>query len=192
MFTRGFKSWCENVALQQRRELKLNPIDPLAPRVLAQHLGVVVWGAEQVPGLVPKVLSTLLKVDPDSWSAVTISGGPKRLVILNTAHRGGRPASDLMHELAHLLIGHAPSRVDVSPDGLLLLNTFDGQQENEATWLAGTLLLPRPVLMHISKSGMTAVAAMQMYGVSRQMFDYRMRMTGVETQLRRAGVRSRN
>jgi hypothetical protein len=186
MFTRGFKSWCENVALQQRRELKLRPIDPLAPRALAQHLGVLVWGAEQVPGLDPRALSMLLKTDPDSWSAVTLSGGPKQLVILNSTHRGGRPASDLMHELAHIAIGHAPARIDVSPDGLLLLNTYDAQQEREATWLAGALLLPRPALMHIHKSGMTAVAAMQMYGVSRQMFDYRLRMTGVDLQLRRA------
>ena len=56
MFTRGFKSWCENVALQQRRELTLHPIDPLDPRTLAEHLNILVWKAEEVPGLDPKVL----------------------------------------------------------------------------------------------------------------------------------------
>jgi hypothetical protein len=187
MFTRGFKAWCENVALQHRRELKLKPFDPLPPHRLAEHLDVAVWSAEQVPDLDPRALSILLKEDADSWSAVTLSGGPKNLVILNSAHRGGRPASNLMHELAHLLIGHTPARVDVSPDGVLMLNTYNAQQEQEATWLAGALLLPRPALMHIRQSGILPATALKAYGVSRQMFDYRVRTTGVDMQLRRAG-----
>lgn len=187
MFTRGFKAWCENVALQHRRELKLGPFDPLPPHRLAEHLDVIVWRAEEVPGLDPRALSILLKHDPDAWSAVTLSGGPKDLVILNSAHLGGRPASNLMHELAHLLIGHTPARVDVSPDGVLMLNTYNAQQEQEATWLAGALLLPRPALVHIRKHMLPVAAVLKTYGVSRQMFDYRVRTTGVDVQLRRAG-----
>lgn len=186
MFNRGFKAWCENVALQHRRELKLKPLDPLPPRRLAQLLDVLVWNAEEVPGLDASSLSVLLNKDPDSWSAVTLSGGPKDLVILNSAHRGGRPASNLMHELAHLLIGHEPARVDVSSDGILMLNTYNAQQEQEATWLAGALLLPRPALMHIRHTRMTTPTALATYEVSQQMFDYRMRMSGVDLQLRRA------
>jgi hypothetical protein len=187
MFNRGFKAWCENVAIQHRRELKLSPFDPLPPSRLAELLDVVVWNAEQVPGLHHQSLSILLKKDPDSWSAVTLSGGPKDLVILNSAHRGGRPASNLMHELSHLLIGHEPARVDISADGILMLNTYNAQQEQEATWLAGTLLLPRPALMHIRHARMNTATALATYGVSLQMFEYRIRMSGVDVQLRRAG-----
>lgn len=79
MFNRGFKAWCENVALQHRRELKLKPLDPLPPRGLAQLL--------DVPGLDARSLSVLLNKDPDSWSAVTLSGGPKNLVLLLPVRR---------------------------------------------------------------------------------------------------------
>lgn len=64
-------------------------------------------------------------------------------------HRNGRLASDIMHELAHLIIGHEPARVDVTEDGLLILNTFSQKQEDEAKWLSGCLLLPRPALLAI-------------------------------------------
>jgi Zn-dependent peptidase ImmA (M78 family) len=183
---RGFKSWCENVALQQRRELKLKASDPLDAWRLAGHLGVTVWTPEQVPGLGAGALETLLEADAGSWSAVTLSVDTRDLIILNSAHTGARPASNLMHELAHILIGHAPARVDVSENGLLVLSTYNRDQEAEATWLAGTLLLPREALMFIRQSGMTSERAMKTYGVSREMLDYRFRMTGVDLQLRRA------
>lgn len=185
MFERGFKSWCENVALQQRRALRLRPADPLDPTKLAQHLGVEVWTPERIPGLEPSVLKTLLHEDPDSWSAVTLSVGTKDVIILNSAHSGGRPASDLAHELAHILIGHRPARVDVSADGLLLLNTYDRSQEEEARWLAGCLLLPRPALLAIVRLQSTWSDVQERYGVSREMFEYRLNITGVLYQVKR-------
>ena len=186
MFARGFKTWCENVAGQQRRELKLRLFDPLDPSRLATHLGVLVWRADEVPGLDPRYLRTLTVDDSDSWSAVTLCYGAKDLIILNPSHSGGRPASNLMHELSHILLGHEPSRIDISEDGLLMLSTFNKEQEEEATWLAGTLLLPREALMHARRSGMTSQAMMKSYGVSSDMLAYRTRMTGVDTQLGRA------
>ena len=108
MFARGFKSWFENVAIRQRRELKLQPYDPLDARVLARHLDITVWQTEEVPGLGEEYLKILLGDGADSWSAVTISVEGKNLIILNSSHFGGRPASDLMHELSHILIGHRP------------------------------------------------------------------------------------
>lgn len=186
MFKRGFKSWCENVAIQQRRELNLRSVDPLDSRLLAKHLGIQVWSAEQVPGLDPESLRTLLREDPDSWSAVTICVGSKDLIILNSSHSGGRPASDLTHELSHILFGHEPARVDVTEDGLLMLNMYDRKQEEEANWLAGCLLLPRDALMLIRRERMDLKIAAKRYGVSLEMLQYRMNVTGVDYQLGRA------
>lgn len=186
MFKRGFKSWCENVAIQQRRELNLRSVDPLDARLLAKHLGIQVWSAEQVPGLDPESLRTLLREDPDSWSAVTICVGSKDLIILNSSHSGGRPASDLTHELSHILFGHEPARVDVTEDGLLMLNMYDRKQEEEANWLAGCLLLPRDALMLIRRERMDLKIAAKRYGVSPEMLQYRMNVTGVDYQLGRA------
>lgn len=174
MFARGFKSWCERVALTQRGELQLRPSDPLDPRLLANHLEVNVWTASEVPGLDPECLHVLIEKDPDSWSAVTLCTGSKDLIIINPVHSDGRRASDIMHELSHIILGHEPARVDVSEDGLLVLNSYDKEQEEEAKWLSGCLLLPRDALLLIRRRGMSHEVAASMYGVSVPMLKYRL------------------
>lgn len=186
MFARGFKSWCENVAVQQRRDLGLSRGDPLDPWKLAQHLGVIVWNVDEVPGLDPRWLQILVRDDPDSWSAVTLSIETQRLMVLNSAHSGGRPASNLTHEVSHILLDHVPARVDVSEDGFLMLNTYDRVQEEEANWLSGCLLVPRDAALLIRRNGTDLRAAAKAYGVSMDMLDYRLKVTGVDAQLSRA------
>jgi len=185
VFARGFKSWCENVALRQRRELRLAPNDPLNAWSLAKHLGIIVWKVEEVPGIDPKWLRILLKEDPDSWSAATLRNGDRHAIIMNSAHSKARQASDLMHEQAHILLDHAPARVDVSEDGLLMLNSYGREQEEEAGWLSGCLLLPRAALIRIRAKQLGPAEAVKEYGVSLDMFQYRLKITGVDTQLER-------
>jgi len=186
VFARGFKNWCETIAVHHRRALKLAPVAPLDPHAAAKFLDVQVRGVEEIPGLDPKLLRMLLEEDPDSWSAMTITNGRKSVIILNSSHRGGRPASDLMHELAHIIIGHEPARADITQDGSLILNTYDRQQEHEANWLAGCLLLPRCALLWIKREGLDQRSAARQYGVSVAMLQYRLNVTGVEYQLQRA------
>lgn len=182
MFTRGFKSWCERVASQQRRELRLRPSDPLDPEALARHLGIEVWAAEQVPGLDAESLRVLTEEDPDSWSAITVCDGAKHLIVVNSSHSDGRRASDITHEIAHILIGHEPARVDVTEDGLLLLSFYDKQQEEEAKWLSGCLLLPRDALLLIRRHRMDVEAAARTYGVSVPMLSYRLNVLKLAPQ----------
>lgn len=173
MFERGFKSWCERVAVTQRRELNLQPTDSLDARRLATHLDVVVWTADQVPGLDPQYLKVLIKDDPDSWSAVTLCTSSQDLIIVNPVHSEGRLASDIMHELAHIILGHEPARVEVSKDGFLILSTYNKEQEEEAKWLSGCLLLPREALLLIRRRGLNAETAAAHYGVSVPMLTFR-------------------
>lgn len=187
MFERGFKTWCERVSIQQRRDLNLSPTDPLDPRRLADNLKVEIWAAEQVPDLDPEYLKTLLYEDPSSWSAVTLKVGLHTLIIVNSAHSRARQASDLMHEIAHIIIGHDPSRIDVGEDGLLMLHSYDKKQEDEANWLAGCLLLPREALMFVRRRKLGAREIQTKYGVSSEMLEYRLRMSGVDLQISRAG-----
>ena len=186
MFARGFKSWCETIAVQRRRSLNLRPADPLPPEWLAESMGVDVRPLGKIPGLDTASKDVLLHEDPGSWSAVTLTEGDRSLVILNPAHSPARTASDLTHELAHLLVGHRAGRVDVTEDGSLMLNTYDRLQEDEANWLAGSLLLPRPALLWIARQRMDTATAAQFFGVSTDMLVYRQRVTGVEHQVRRA------
>jgi len=185
MFARGFKTWCENTAVSLRKKLGREPSDPVSPEALAKLLEVRIWQAEEIPGVDPESLRILLHEDPDSWSAITIHVQGQAIIVLNSAHSGGRPSSNLMHELAHILLNHEPSRLDVSDDGVMMLRTFDRQQEAEADWLAGCILLPRPTLLACRKLGLENAAIARRYGVSQKMVEYRLNVTGVDTQLAR-------
>jgi hypothetical protein len=71
----------------------------------------------------------------------------------------------------------------ISDGGHLASSTYDEDQEDEAAWLGATLLLPRPALLWIRNRGLTDDAAIEHFQASRQMFQWRLRMTGVDYQL---------
>lgn len=191
MFDRGFKSWCENVAIAQRKNVGCGVTDPLDPKKLAQHLGVTIWRADEVPGLGADCLKTLTQDDVESWSALTLSVGDKTLIVMNHAHYPTRQASDLMHEISHVLIGHKAGRVDITEDGLLMRTNFDKKQEEEAEWLSGALLLPRQAILSARVKGMTNLEIAKTYGISESMVGYRVGVSGVDLQLKRKKIYGR-
>ena len=90
-----------------------------------------------------------------------------------------------MHELAHIELRHVPARVQVSETGMLLLSEYSEDQEQEADWHAAALLLPRDGLMHMRSRQKTSDQIAAHYGVSKQLTEWRLRMTGVDVQIRR-------
>ena len=183
---RGVKAWCETTAEAYRTALGLKPEDPLNPEDLAVHLGVIVWRPEDVPELAEDSLRQLTIHDRDSWSAVTIRLGVSSLTIVNSAHALTRRRSSLSHELSHLILDHEPGRIDLSPAGYLLLSSFEREQEEEAEWLSATLLVPRAGLQTTFRSTQESSTLADHFGVSVDMLNWRLRMTGVATQARRA------
>ncbi len=183
---RGYKAWCERFSADTRRELGLSSTAPLGARQLAAHLGIRVWTPDNVPGLSAETRQVLLRNDgtPSCWSAVTLVVGEKTLVILNSSHSPARQASDLMHELAHRIRNHEPEEMSISSEGLMLLKAYDKEQEEEADWLAGVLLLPRDALVQIKRQRIPDEDVVAQYGVSKRMYTYRVSMTGVNRQFR--------
>ena len=110
MHHRGFKTWAEREAVEWRRDLGLRPHSPLAACVLAVGLGVSVMAPSGFPGMTKEILATLAR-HRDSWSAFTLPARDRHIVVLNPWHSPARQESDLMHELAHIYIGHSPSTV---------------------------------------------------------------------------------
>lgn len=193
MFERGFKTWCEKYSTSVRGELSIGRDGPLDTRALVLHLKVRVWTPEDVPGLNTAALAVLLRNDgrsPSCWSAVTLVVDSKTLVILNSSHSRARQASDLTHELAHRILKHETHEISVSADGLMLIANYDKQQEEQADWLSGCLLLPRDALLSIRRRHVDDALAASEYGVSLQMLKYRMAMTGVDRQYGRGGSTS--
>ena len=182
---RGFKTWAERTASVVRRELGLSPTQALDPQRLAEYLGIRVVSPFDLPGLEADVLDQLLDQDPWGWSAATLQLGEKATVIYNPKKSKGRQASDLIHELAHVMLGHEPATVVFSEDGQMATRTFDQKQEDEANWLGWTLLLPREALMAARRVRMAKAQIAETYGVSERLVGYRLQMTGVDVQTRR-------
>lgn len=186
---KGFKARCEQMARTLRAGFSISADAPLPVSRLAQFLRVAVWSISELE-LSPEDTRQLVTVDPDAWSAVTVSSGGREAIIVNPQHRGGRFSSDVMHELAHLLLGHEPSTVFFVGESRLALRAYVGPSEEEANWLAAALLLPRDALVHIARNHMQQAKACAQYGVSRQLLTYRLNVTGVNRQFRRTRVRS--
>lgn len=68
----------------------------------------------------------------------------------------------------------------------MLVSEYSKDDEDEADWLAGALLLPRQALVEHRRRGLSVEQIARHHAVSRQMCEWRVRMTGVDLQLRRA------
>ena len=73
-----------------------------------------------------------------------------------------------------------------SPGSGIALRTHNKEQEDEASWLAGCLLIPRDALFSIRRRRLSDEEACREYGVSSAMLDFD-KCAGVDIQLRRAG-----
>lgn len=189
-FERGFKTRCENIAASIRHDLDLRPPDPLPAKVLADYLGAQVVTPAEIPGMSDRSLRTLLRDERTDWSALTVSADSEILVICNPANSDGRRSSDIAHELSHLLLRHAPSALMFAPDGTWTIRSYDGRQEEEASWLSGCLLLPRPALLTIAGSDLSLDEGAARYGVSVRLLKYRTDVTGVRAQMGRWRART--
>ena len=186
-FRRGFKTWCENAARGFRRDLRLSPNCCLDPRALARHLDILVWTPHDVARLVKihqRHLDQLLVHDSSSWSAVTLVLPRRKLIIVNSEHAPVRQNSDIMHELRTSSLS-MNRRVDMTPERLLVLNTYDKTQEKEADWFSGALLVPRDALLQVLSRNSRNEQAAAYFNVSERMITWRRQVTGIDVQLRR-------
>ena len=182
-FRHGFKSWCEGMAGGYRRDLKIHPHAALPPKLLADDLGIKVVTPDEIPSFAKKHRDQLLVHDEESWSAVTLTLPGARIIIQNSAHAPTRRNSDVMHELAHIILKHEPTQVMLSSNGHMFMDNYDKQQELEADWLGASLLVPRDGLLALLSRNADVAAAATHFAVSAQMVQWRLRKTGVERPL---------
>ena len=81
---RGFKSWAEQQAIEQRHSLCLGVDAPLPAAQLATHLQIPIISPEQIPGMTKQHVDQLLQEDISSWSAITLNVKSGAMIILNT------------------------------------------------------------------------------------------------------------
>jgi len=184
---RGFKAEAERIASELRGELGLNYDDCLQPLKLAEHLAIPVFVLAEVArvansnGFV-KYFST---IDPDSFSAITIVAGLRRIIVHNESHHPNRQASNITHEISHIVLEHEPTLI-VSPDGQRYWNS---EMEEEANWLGAALLVPREGALAFAKRNWAVCKIAQHYGVSEALCSWRISQTGIAYQLQRLARR---
>ena len=86
--------------------------------------------------------------------------------------------------LQHYAAPAAAKVAELRPNSGMALRTHNEEQEQEANWLAGCLLLPREALILIRRKGTSDEEACSEYGVSPAMLRFRINVTGVDVQLR--------
>ncbi|MCZ7446295.1 ImmA/IrrE family metallo-endopeptidase [Agrobacterium rhizogenes] len=150
---------------------------------MARQFNATVWDERDILGLPDIDLKQLTVNDAQSWSAFTLRINQYHLILFNSSQSAPRINSVIMHELAHIALGHELHSASLSDDGHLVPSNYSQDQEDEADWLGGTLLLPRPALLKIRREGLSEAAAMAKFQASKEMLTWRFRMTGVDSQL---------
>ena len=141
---RGFKAQAERLALSIRAEMELGPAEPVRSVTIAEHLGIELRPADEL--IDRGRLQELQDLQYDAFSGATFRLPSGRIVVVfNPLNDPGRTNSDVAHEISHLILEH-PART-VERVGGLNFFTCDAEEEQEANWLAGCLLLPRPLLV---------------------------------------------
>lgn len=181
---RGFKSEAERVADRIRSALGQGAVESLDPEAIAVYLGARVVAADTLVARVK--LKQLEAVQDDAFSAVTFKLPNSQVVIVyNPLHKLGRRRSDVAHELSHLILKHETRTIEMVAGHSMF--TCNPEQEEEADWLAGCLLLPRPLLLASARSGMSASDIANAHGVTVSMARYRLNASGAFLQARRGG-----
>jgi Zn-dependent peptidase ImmA (M78 family) len=176
---RGFKAEAERIAARVRREMGIGPTKVLDAVELARHADAEVRDAQELTSL--ERLEELERIQPGAFSACTLTIGERQVIVYSPLASPGRTQSDIAHEVAHLLLGHEVSTVQRI--GGLSFFTCDPDEEQEATWLAGCLLLPRQLLVQAVRRGMESEAIAEAFNVSEQMAAFRLRTTGAARQV---------
>ena len=123
-----------------------------------------------------------LRREADEFSALLLPvENGARVVLLNYVHSPVRQDSSLAHEASHALLAHSP---EILSAGMGCRN-FDQQQESEANFLAGCVLITNEAARRIVMSSMSPDTAREYHGVSDQMLQYRLNVSGARVQHRR-------
>jgi len=175
---RGLAAEAERHAARLRDELGLGPADPVDIQAVARQLGVRVVAADEL--IDRDRLQELERIQAFAFSACTFDIDGARVIVFNPLRSRARTQSDIAHEVSHLLLEHDLDEVRMVAG--MPFRTCRPDQEEEATNLGGTLLLPRPLLLRAARQGLGVDEIAAQYGVTLEMARFRFNKTGVARQ----------
>jgi Zn-dependent peptidase ImmA (M78 family) len=179
---RGFPAEAERHAARIRSELGQSPTSQLSIKTVAEHLDIRIIAADELIDITR--LQELERIQAFAFSACTFDFDGIKVVVFNPIRSAERRESDIGHEVSHVILGHELSALRTVAG--TPFRTCQPDQEEEATNLAGTLLLPRPLLLSATRRGLGVEEISQRYGVTIEMARFRLNRTGVVKQTRSA------
>lgn len=168
----GFKAEAERIALSLRDKIGSSAFDHLDIDALCRVFDIDLIKMTELGCDV----SLFCGNDNDKFSAMTVRRGMATGIVHNDTHHEYRQRSNISHELAHCFLGHK---------GCTILNdngarNYNSTIEAEASFLGGALLLPKEAALHILINGLKP-NAQRLFGISRPMLNYRLRISGAQT-----------
>jgi len=195
---RGFKAAADRHAADLRKAVGSSEHETIDLTRLARYLKVAVLAADKVLGNLES-LQALHEEQEGAFSAATFVFPERTIVVYNPldlngcyitpaeAKNDGRTRSNVAHEFSHLVLGHEVREVQKIAGHSFF--TCNSEQETEANWLAGCMLLPRRLLLAAAYSGNTDDEIAQDHRVTKQMAAFRMNTSGAKMQAARTRTR---
>lgn len=173
----GFKADAERISLRIRYKLGIPPTGPLDPEEVCRAFDIQLMKMSTLSCDV----SAFQGAANDKFSAMTVCAGLHRAIVHNDSHHPYRQRSNIFHELAHCFLGHEGCTI-INDNGT---RSYSSPVETEASYLGGALLLPRDAALHVLRNGLKT-NAQAIYGISKPMLEYRLRVSGAQTIFERS------
>jgi Zn-dependent peptidase ImmA (M78 family) len=154
----------ERIAMTIRESVGVDNYSPFDPFALADQLNAVIKYDDEF--------------DPKDWSggAKVLPNG-KAFLYLNSKSTKERMNATIVHELIHIIRKHQPA--SIGSDGL---NNYDRTQEQEATQVAGAVLLPMRIVARAVWRSENIIQLANKYGASVELFEMRVKTLGLWKQ----------
>ncbi len=142
-------------------------------------MGVTLLNPREIAGTSDEILQQLLVHDSSAWSAGTLHMPDGRdYVVINPTHDIRRQRSSLMEELAHIELGHKPSKL-IHNDGICI-RSWNQTQATQAYWVGSAALVPRRVIKGAKTLGLPIKVVADRHGVSVHLVEFREKVVGIK------------
>ena len=174
------------------REIAQTPLEkPLDPFALAQQFKIQVIEPSHIRALTREELRLLTGRYASNWSGGTLAlPDGWQLCILNPTHNAERTMATLMEEIAHVFLGHRPTKITTGLDGLSRRD-YEPNNEREAYAVGAAALVPYAALFLGLMKGTPARRIAKRYGVSKELVEYRIKITLLWRFYKRASARAK-
>lgn len=182
-FIRGFKTRAENLAILYREQLSISKFKPLDAFKLADHLDIPIFSVDDVFSGDKSNPAYSLMTKAENFNALWMANEDGDKIILhNCSHSKFRQQSNLMHELAHIILEHEVPEEARKICSIYNLHYYNKQQEDEAKYLGGCLQITKPALLWVLKEGWEHEKISDYYCASLEMVRYRLFSSGAVKQ----------